>query len=203
MTRAALLLVLQAAALFAGPLVVGPAAAAGTVYFLARRTSRGRLLLGAGMFAAFFAVLCLAGMIESALGVSIPDFGRYALLTLRGYASFLAVLSGMTMFTLAEVLCFLKAIRIPGYILTMIYLMVNDLEVFNRLAGETLRSVRARGAGLDRRDRIRLTIHAAKSFVVFVAVKFRYRHEHILARGLSLDLPLDDWRARERLRQSG
>lgn len=201
--RAALLLILQAAALFAGPLVVGPAAAAGTAFFLFRRASRGRLFLGAGMFAAFFAVLCFAGLIESALGVSIPDFGRFALLTLRGYASFLAALWGMTMFTLAEVLCFLKAIRVPGYILTMTYLMVNDLEVFTRLAGETRQSVRCRGAGLGRRDRIKLTVHAAKSFVIFAAVKFRYRHEHILARGLSLDLPLDDWRARERLRQSG
>ena len=201
--RAALLLVVQAAVLFAGPLVVGPAAAAGTVVFLARRTSRGRLLLGAGIFAAFFAVLGIAGLTESVLGLSIPDFGRYALLTLRGYASFLIVLIGMTMFTLLEVLCFLKTIRIPGYILTMIYLMVNDLDVFNRLAGETRRSVRSRGAGLGRRDRIKLTVHAAKSFVIFAAVKFRFRHEHLLARGLSLDLPLDDWRAHERLRQSG
>ena len=202
MIKAAALLLLQAAALTAGPWVVGSAAAAGSAFFLSSRMSRGRVRLGAGLFTAFFASLCLGGLIEGALGLSSPDYSRYGLLTLRGYASFLVALAGTRLFTLAEVLCFFKKIRIPGYILTMIYLIVCDLSVFNRLAAETHRSVQSRTVGLGRRDRVKLTVHAAKSFIIFAAMKFRYRHEHILARGLSLDLPLDDWRARERLRQS-
>lgn len=203
MIKTAFLLLLQAAALAAEPLVIGPAAAAGTVYFLAGRKSRTRVRLGAWLFLAFFAFLCLTGLAEGAFGISIPDYGRYALLALRGYASFLVALAGTMMFSLSEVLCFLKKLRVPGYVLTMIYLMIQDLAVFNRLAGDTHRTVRSRAAGLGRLARIRLTINAAKNFVIFAALKFRYRHEHILARGLTLDLPLDDWRARERLRQSG
>jgi hypothetical protein len=203
MIRAALLLLLQGAVLAAGPLFVGPAAAAGTALFLARRRKRSAVLLGAGMFAAFFAVLCLMGLAESALGLSLPDYGRFALLTLRGYASFLIALAGTTMFTLTEVLRALKTIKVPGYILTMIYLMVRDLAVLNRLAAETGKTVRSRGAGLGRRARAALAVHAAKNLVIFAALKFRYRHEHIQARGLSLDLPLDDWRAVERQSQGG
>jgi len=204
MIRAAILLILQAAALSTGSLFLGPAAAAGTGYLLTRRECRPRVRFGALFFAVFFLGLCLMGLAESTfLGRSAPEYSRYALLALRGYASFLVVLAGTTMFTLTEVLCFLKKLRVPGYILTMIYLMVQDLAVFNRLAAETSRTVRARGAGLRLASRIRLTVHATKNFIIFAAVKFRYRHEHILARGLSLDLPLDEWREHERLRQSG
>ncbi|MBN1938741.1 MAG: hypothetical protein JW843_04085 [Candidatus Aminicenantes bacterium] len=202
MIKTVLLLILLAAALCAGPLIVGPAAAAGTAFFLARPRSRGRVRLGAGLFIVFFAVLCLSGLVESALRISVPDYGRYAILTLRGYASFLAALAASMIFTLTEVLCSLKKIRVPGYILTMIYLMISDLAVFNRLASEIRRTVRSRADGRGFRVRLGLTVHAAKSFVIFAAVKFRYRHEHIQARGLSLELPLDDWRASERLRQS-
>ncbi len=203
MTRAALILLLQAAALLAGPLLLVPAAAAGTGYFLSRRKGRSRVRFGALFFAVFFLGLCLMGLTEGVLGLSDPEYGRYALLSLRGYASFLVVLAGTTMFTLAEVLCFLQKIRVPGYVLTMLYLMVQDLAVLNRLAAETSRTVRARGAGIGLAARVKLAVHAAKNFVVFSALKFRYRHEHILARGLSLDLPLDDWRARERQPQGG
>lgn len=203
MIKAASLLVLQAAALLAPPLALVSAAAAGTALFLIRPRSRARVRLGAWFFLIFFAFLCLSGLIEKALGLSVPDYGRYALLALRGYASFLVALAATMMLTLTEVLCFLRKIRIPGYILTMIYLMVSDLAVFNRLVAEIRRTIRSRADGLGFRARMNLTVHAAKSFVVFAAAKFRYRHEHILARGLSLDLPLDDWRARERLRQSG
>ncbi len=201
MIKAAVLFLGQAAALIAPPLVVVPATAAGTALFLARRQSRGRVRLGAGLFFVFFLVLFLSGLVEGALGISVPDYGRYALLALRGYASFLVALAATLIFTLTEVLCFLKKVRIPGYILTMIYLMISDLAVFNRLASEMRRTVRSRDDGLGLWARMNLTIHAAKSFVVFAAAKFRYRHEHIQARGLSLDLPLDDWRTRERLRQ--
>jgi len=204
MIRAAILLILQAAALLSGPLFLGPAAAAGMGYLLSHRECRPRIRFGALFFAVFFLSLCLMSLVESALlGLTPPEYGRYALLSLRGYASFLVILAGTTMFTLVEVLYFLKKVRVPGYILTMLYLMVQDLTVLTRLAIETNRTVRARGAGLGLISRIRLIVHASNNFVIFAAVKFRYRHEHILARGLFLDLPLDDWRAHERLRQSG
>lgn len=201
--RAALLLLFQAAALLADPRFLAPATVAAAAWFAGRKESRSRVLLGTGVFGMFFFVLCLLGAVEGFLRLSAPDYGCYALLTLRGYASFLVVVAGTAMFTLAEILCFLKRIRVPGYILTMVYLMVHDLSVFVRLASETGRAVRSRGAGLRLPQRLKLTIHAARNFMVFAVLKFRLRHEHIQARGLSLDLPLDEWRARERLPQSG
>lgn len=201
--RAALLVFLQAAAFLAGPRLLAPAAAAAAAWFAERKESRSRVLFGTSVFGMFFIVLCLLGAVEGFLRLSAPDYGRYALLTLRGYASFLVVVAGTSMFTLAEILCFLKRIRVPGYVLTMVYLMIHDLSVFARLASETGWSVRSRGAGLRLPQRIKLAIHAARNFVVFAALKFRHRHEHIQARGLSLDLPLDEWRARERLPQGG
>jgi hypothetical protein len=203
MIGAAILLILQAAALFAGPLFLGPAAAVGTGYLLLHRICLPRIRFGALFFAVFFLSLCFMGLAESALGLSAPDYGLYALLALRGYASFLVVLAGMTMFTFVEVLCFLKKMRVPGYILTMLYLMIQDLAVFSRLAAEISRSVRGRGAGVGPLARIKLMVHASKNFIIFAALKFRYRHEYILARGLSMDLPLEDWRAREHLPQGG
>jgi hypothetical protein len=152
------------------------------------------------LFISFFAILSLMAIAEDILGSTPPEFGRYAALALRGYASFLVALAGTTMFSLTEVLCFLKKIRIPGYILTMIYLMVQDLAVFARLAAETARTCRVRGSGLHGLAKMRLIAHASGNFVILAALKFRNRHEHLLARGLALDLPLDDWRARERLR---
>lgn len=203
MIRLALLLALQAAALSAGWPVLAPAAAVGAGWLMAYRDGVRRVRLGAVMFTSFFAAVSLLAAAERFLKISgPPDFGRYAILSLRGFASFLVAVAGTRMFTLLESLCFLKRLRIPGYMLTMTYLMVQDLAVVGRLAGDMSESIRTRGAGIRGLGMIRLLAHASGNLVIAAIGRFRFRHEHMTARGFDLDLPLDDWRARERLRQS-
>jgi hypothetical protein len=203
MIRLAVLAGLQAAALLAGWPILAPATATGLGILLAGRGGARRIRLGAIMFVSFFAAVSLLAAAEYILKISgPPGYGRYAILSLRGFASFLIALAGTRMFTLTEGLCFLRRMRIPGYVLTMIYLMVQDLAVFVRLVDAMSESIRARGAGIRKFAKIGMLAHASGNFMVLAAGKYRYRHEFLLARGLDLDLPLDDWRSRERLRQS-
>jgi hypothetical protein len=203
MIRLALLLTLQAAALAAGWPALAPAAALGAGWLLTRPEASRRVRLGFVLFASFFIGLSVMAAAEQSLGLSgRPDFRAFAVLSLRGFASFLVAVAGARMFTLLEILCFLKRLRVPGYILTMTYLMVQDLAVVGRLAAATAETSRARGAGVRGLARVRLSARAAGNLIVTAAGRFRYRHEHMDARGVTIDLPFEEWRAYERIRTS-
>jgi len=198
--RLSVFLALQAFALFAGWPLLAPAAAAGAFWLAIRPGGARRVLPGAALSAAFFASACLLAGLERWLGwAGRPEIGRYGVLALRAFASFLVASAAVRSFTLIEMLCLLKRLRVPGYLLTMIYLMVQDLSVLSRQARAAAETIRIRGAGAGGSAKIRLLAHAAAGFTVAAAVRFRRRHEHMDARGLGLDLPLEAWRARERL----
>jgi len=201
--RLALLLALQATALAAGWPILAPAAALGAGWLLTRRGGSRRVRLGFVLFAFFFVGLCLMAAAEHWLGLAgLPDIGAFAVLSLRGFASFLVAVAGARMFTLIEILCFLKRLRVPGYVLTMTYLMVQDLSVVGRLAGEMGESIRARGACVRGFAKIRLLARATGNLIIAAIGRFRYRHEHMDARGVTMDLPFEEWRAYERIRPS-
>ncbi len=203
MRRLALLLALQTTALAAGWPILAPAAALGAGWLLTRRDVHRRIRLGFVLFASFFIGLSLMGAAEQSLGLAgPPDLAAFAVLSLRGFASFLVAVAAARMFTLLEILCFLKRLRLPGYILTMTYLMVQDLAVVGRLAGATAESIRARGACARGPARLRLLARAAGNLIITAIGRFRYRHEHMDARGVTIDLPFEEWRAYERIRTS-
>ncbi len=203
MIRLVALIALQAFALLAGPAPLAAAVLLGAAALSTTRPGARRVMTGALIFSSMFAVIGVMGGIERALFKSgAPDLGRSALLSLRGLASFLAALAATRMFTLAEVLCSLKRLGAPDYLLTMAYLMIQDLHVLGRLAGEMGRSIRARGADARGWRRIRMLARASGNFVSLAADTFRDRHEHLQARGLALALPIEAWRDRE-LRNQG
>jgi len=164
MIRLAVLIALQAFALLAGVPYLAPAAVLGAAALSTTREGFHRVRAGFLFFSSMFAAICLMAWLDHALfRLPSPDLGHSAALSLRGLASFLAALAAVRMFTLTEVLCFLKKLRAPDYILTMAYLMVQDFGVLGRLAGEMGRSIRARGAGARGSRRLRLLARASPS----------------------------------------
>lgn len=203
MIRLLALMALQALALLAGPVPLAAAVTIGAATLSITGPGFRRVRTGVFLFSSLFAALGLMGWVEHALFKSPAfDLSRAALLSLRGFASFLAAVAAIRLFTLPEALCFFKRLRTPDYLLTMAYLMVQDFHVLARLAGDMGRSIRARGAGARGWQRIRMLAGASGSFVSLAVDTFRDRHEHIQARGLSLALPVEAWRDRE-LRHQG
>jgi hypothetical protein len=202
MIRIAVLILLQAAALLAPVSVLAPATALGAGYLSTRKAVSPRIRLGALFFATMFVAFGVMAAAERAVfKMPSPGLGHYAELAVRGFASYCAIVAGTRMWTFMEFLCFLKKIRIPDYIITTLFLMAQDLAVLGRLVEDVSRTVRARGSGVTGRRKIRLLARASKNFLILAVNKYAFRHEHILARGLDLALPLDEWRARERQHQ--
>lgn len=202
MIRLAALAGFQALAVLAGPALLAPAVLLGAAALAETRSGFRRIRFGALFFASMFLAAVLFAWLERALiGGPAVYFEQIGLLMLRGFASFCGALAAVRLFTLAEALVFLKKLRAPDHVVALAYLMAQDVAVLSRLAGEASCSLRARTASLPRHRRPLWLARAAGGFLVLTADKFRFRHEHMEARGLGLNLPVEAWRTSERRHQ--
>lgn len=160
------------------------------------RRFRKQLFWGAGLFTSFLISLLVLKIIETALFGGVSELSTSVHLVVKGYASFVLLALTATMINRLEALDALARLRVPGYVLSVLYFLCYFIERLTLHAQGLSRAYcfRTHGSGWIRKTRVLLS--SAQNFMVFVFIRCRDVPKVMELRGIETDLPIQEWRSR-------
>lgn len=155
------------------------------------------ILLGVYFFASFLGFLFFLQMVESWLFHSAYDVKPAIRVTTKGFTSFALFAVWSRLMTRLEFLNSMRRLHFPALMISVIYFISYFLKRLSSHAKELRKAYCLKAINCGWVQKVRLLLSTTQNFMVFAFIRSRDIPKVMELRGMTGELPIQEWRQRE------